>query len=87
MLCSGKRLLSAVKTRPVAFYSTSTSQQQIKTNKKNNKEDNLKQNSDTDSQDNEKKLVSQPEGEVNGPSGPEPTRFGDWERKGRISDF
>lgn len=26
-------------------------------------------------------------GEVNGPSGPEPTRFGDWERKGRVSDF
>lgn len=26
-------------------------------------------------------------GEVNGPTGPEPTRFGDWERKGRVSDF
>lgn len=25
--------------------------------------------------------------EINGPKGPEPTRFGDWERKGRISDF
>ena len=22
-----------------------------------------------------------------GPAGPEPTRFGDWERKGRTSDF
>lgn len=26
-------------------------------------------------------------GEKNGPTGPEPTRFGDWERKGRCSDF
>lgn len=26
-------------------------------------------------------------GEVGGPRGPEPTRFGDWERKGRVSDF
>lgn len=26
-------------------------------------------------------------GEVNGPRGPEPTRFGDWERNGRVSDF
>lgn len=26
-------------------------------------------------------------GEVGGPRGPEPTRYGDWERKGRISDF
>lgn len=25
--------------------------------------------------------------EVGGPAGPEPTRFGDWERKGRVSDF
>ena len=26
-------------------------------------------------------------GEHNGPTGPEPTRYGDWERKGRVSDF
>ena len=25
--------------------------------------------------------------EVNGPKGPEPTRYGDWERKGIVSDF
>ena len=25
--------------------------------------------------------------EHGGPSGPEPTRFGDWERKGRCVDF
>ncbi|MDX6750540.1 DUF1674 domain-containing protein [Geminicoccaceae bacterium 1502E] len=29
----------------------------------------------------------QPAGEVNGPKGPEPTRFGDWEKDGRCSDF
>lgn len=26
-------------------------------------------------------------GEVGGPRGPEPTRYGDWERKGRCTDF
>jgi hypothetical protein len=26
-------------------------------------------------------------GEIGGPKGPEPTRFGDWERKGRCTDF
>ncbi|KRX90982.1 UPF0369 protein C6orf57 [Trichinella pseudospiralis] len=26
-------------------------------------------------------------GEIGGPAGVEPTRFGDWERKGRVSDF
>jgi hypothetical protein len=25
--------------------------------------------------------------EIGGPCGPEPTRFGDWERKGRCIDF
>ena len=25
--------------------------------------------------------------EIGGPKGPEPTRFGDWEQKGRVSDF
>jgi hypothetical protein len=31
--------------------------------------------------------VAQPTGEQGGPSGPEPTRFGDWERKGIAVDF
>jgi hypothetical protein len=26
-------------------------------------------------------------GEIGGPTGPEPTRFGDWEKKGRCIDF
>ena len=26
-------------------------------------------------------------GELGGPRGPEPTRYGDWERKGRVIDF
>jgi len=28
-----------------------------------------------------------PAQEIGGPSGPEPTRYGDWERKGRCVDF
>lgn len=35
-------------------------------------------------------LVKGPEqkpGEIGGPKGPEPTRYGDWEFKGRCSDF
>lgn len=30
---------------------------------------------------------AQPPGEIGGPTGPEPTRYGDWESKGRCSDF
>jgi hypothetical protein len=29
----------------------------------------------------------EPAKEVGGPSGPEPTRYGDWEKKGLTSDF
>ena len=32
---------------------------------------------------NKKKKVK----EIGGPSGPEPTRYGDWELKGKVSDF
>jgi hypothetical protein len=35
----------------------------------------------------ERRPPSPPGEEVGGPKGPEPTRFGDWERKGRVSDF
>jgi hypothetical protein len=28
-----------------------------------------------------------PTGEVGGPAGPDPTRYGDWERAGRCIDF
>jgi len=28
-----------------------------------------------------------PAEEIGGPAGPEPTRFGDWEKAGRCSDF
>ena len=32
-------------------------------------------------------LKRQPPGEVGGPKGPEPTRYGDWQQKGRTTDF
>lgn len=34
----------------------------------------------------EKPQSAQPK-EIGGPKGPEPTRYGDWERKGIVSDF
>lgn len=38
----------------------------------------------------EEARVKKPKGnpkEIGGPKGPEPTRYGDWERKGIVSDF
>ena len=36
--------------------------------------------------DNQGKAKSLPK-EIGGPKGPEPTRYGDWEKNGRCSDF
>lgn len=51
--------------------------------------DTTKSNSTKTSDDSldKKENINQYTGEVNGPKGPEPTRYGDWERKGRVSDF
>jgi hypothetical protein len=32
-------------------------------------------------------IAALPPREIGGPKGPEPTRYGDWEVKGRCSDF
>lgn len=33
------------------------------------------------------RVAAQKPGEIGGPAGPEPTRYGDWESKGRCTDF
>ncbi len=35
----------------------------------------------------ETEATNRPPKEIGGPKGPEPTRYGDWERKGIVSDF
>jgi len=35
----------------------------------------------------DKKPPEQKPKEIGGPAGPEPTRYGDWEQKGRCTDF
>ena len=37
--------------------------------------------------DKSKKLPEEKKKEIGGPKGPEPTRYGDWERKGIVKDF
>lgn len=41
----------------------------------------------TDSQHEDLPATDAPPREIGGPQGPEPTRFGDWERNGRCVDF
>ena len=48
-----------------------------KNNIKTNKDENIQEKADK---------KTQPK-EIGGPKGPEPTRYGDWEKKGRCIDF
>ncbi len=52
------------------------------------KEPKSSQETDSSSADNEEAVSSQPKAvEIGGYKGPEPTRYGDWEQKGRCTDF
>ncbi|WOH06677.1 hypothetical protein DCAR_0626105 [Daucus carota subsp. sativus] len=43
---------------------------------------------ESDEEEDEDSLdINKATGEIGGPKGPEPTRFGDWEKNGRCSDF
>ncbi|TMW99322.1 hypothetical protein EJD97_002749 [Solanum chilense] len=48
-------------------------------------EGNIKLEDNNDEEDTSN--VNKKTGEIGGPKGPEPTRYGDWERGGRCSDF
>ncbi|KAK7380009.1 hypothetical protein VNO78_32335 [Psophocarpus tetragonolobus] len=49
--------------------------------------DDSKQSHGTKENDEDGDSINKETGEVGGPKGPEPTRYGDWERNGRCYDF
>ncbi|KAL2321259.1 hypothetical protein Fmac_030228 [Flemingia macrophylla] len=49
--------------------------------------DESKQSYEHEENDEEDDNTNKETGEIGGPKGPEPTRYGDWERNGRCSDF
>ncbi|KAJ6294886.1 hypothetical protein OIU76_022883 [Salix suchowensis] len=61
--------------------------QDQETVKKQEKEEITHQDSQNEEEDDDGLDLNKETGEIGGPKGPEPTRFGDWERNGRCSDF
>lgn len=49
--------------------------------------ENEKTNNKTKKKGNEHQQADSQPKEIGGPRGPEPTRYGDWEKKGRCIDF
>ncbi|MGR8947353.1 MAG: succinate dehydrogenase assembly factor 4 [Gammaproteobacteria bacterium] len=54
---------------------------------KNNREKPTSEDANTEAADADSGDQNPTEKEIGGPRGPEPTRYGDWERKGRCVDF
>ena len=80
--------LSVVCTRCIGKLNASTTRQ-LSQAPGNDSEDpkTPAEKSVTDEIDTEYEHVNPETGERGGPRGPEPTRYGDWERKGRVTDF
>ncbi|KAJ0847121.1 putative succinate dehydrogenase assembly factor 4 [Helianthus annuus] len=52
-----------------------------------NEQDKVIKSEEIEEDDGDELDINEETGEIGGPKGPEPTRFGDWERNGRCSDF
>ena len=67
-------------SEPVTYSNASQSASQATDSRPQSNSD----EQEVDSQSEPEKLEKR---EIGGPQGPEPTRYGDWERKGRCIDF
>ena len=47
----------------------------------------MKKIKNTDKKNKNKKIIKKISKEIGGQKGPEPTRYGDWEKNGRVTDF
>ncbi|XP_004501208.1 uncharacterized protein [Cicer arietinum] len=84
---SATRLLFSTSTHP---HNDNTVREQIQSPTPESLHDQNKQNQQEEVEEEEEDDdtdVNKETGEVGGPKGPEPTRYGDWERNGRCSDF
>lgn len=80
--------LSVVCTRCVVKLNNSTAKHlSQKADGPQDESNNTPEKTVTDEVETEYEYVNPETGEKGGPRGPEPTRYGDWERKGRVSDF
>ncbi|CAJ2643343.1 unnamed protein product [Trifolium pratense] len=73
----------------IQHHNDNTVKDQTQTPKPQSLHDDYNKQSQTEQQqeDDDDSDVNKETGEVGGPKGPEPTRYGDWERNGRCSDF
>ncbi|ESQ31242.1 hypothetical protein EUTSA_v10005175mg [Eutrema salsugineum] len=78
------RFLSSSTSPPPQSPSPSPNQDQI-----GKPDQNLKEEEEEEEEEEEGggEFVNKDTGEIGGPRGPEPTRYGDWEQRGRCSDF
>ena len=82
------RIVAQVRTGTIRLFNDTTDLTARDHPKKENiKREDERQTSEEPVFDEEGRFVNPVTGERGGPRGLEPTRYGDWERKGRVSDF
>ncbi|MCD9638155.1 hypothetical protein HAX54_021929 [Datura stramonium] len=82
LICSSTQGVQIKQDRPGGHDARTLDEKEKVDNKY---EGNTEVEGDNDEGDNA--YVNKKTGEIGGPKGPEPTRYGDWERGGRCSDF
>lgn len=80
------RFLSSGTSPPPQSPSPSPNQDQI-VKADQNLQENLQLKKEEEEEGGGGEFVNEDTGEIGGPRGPEPTRYGDWEQRGRCSDF
>jgi len=68
-------------------HNDTTVRDQTQTSKPESQSQKEQEEEEEDDDDDDDIDMNKETGEVGGPKGPEPTRYGDWERNGRCSDF
>ncbi|KAJ0100247.1 hypothetical protein Patl1_20348 [Pistacia atlantica] len=86
-ICSNSvsRLISSSTQQPQQHHQEKTPNKEQEETLKANSENHNEEDQEDGEEDDD--LVNKQTGEVGGPRGPEPTRYGDWERNGRCYDF
>ncbi|KAH7538209.1 hypothetical protein FEM48_Zijuj03G0174600 [Ziziphus jujuba var. spinosa] len=85
LIDSASRSMSSTAQQP-QLHQPNLNKDQTETVKENPKNDNREGREDKEEEE-YRDHVNKQTGEIGGPRGPEPTRYGDWERNGRCSDF
>lgn len=85
LICSSAQRFQVHKENPLEHAAPVSEEKDKARSGNETMSDPVSQNEEDGEEDGD--FVNKETGEIGGPRGPEPTRYGDWEQRGRCSDF